>query len=146
MDIATLLQALSDPVRLQIVRQIAGRGEDGEISCGELDVPCGKSTCSHHIKTLYAAGITAEREEGTRKHLRLRRAELERRFPHLAAELTPAGGLWVAYPKKTSGKPTDLSFAAVQEVGLAAGLVDNKSCAIDETWTAVRFVRRLADR
>jgi hypothetical protein len=75
-----------------------------------------------------------------------RRAELERRFPKLASELTPAGGLWVAYPKKASGAPTDLSFETVQRIGLAAGLVDNKSCSIDETWTAVRFVRRLADR
>ena len=75
-----------------------------------------------------------------------RRAELERRFPMLAAELAPAGGLWIAYPKQASDVSTELSFTAVQEVGLAAGLVDNKSCAIDETWTAVRFVRRLRDR
>jgi hypothetical protein len=74
------------------------------------------------------------------------KSELERRFPKLAGELAPAGGLWVAYPKKASGEPTDLSFDAVQRIGLAAGLVDNKSCSIDETWTAVRFVRRLADR
>lgn len=75
-----------------------------------------------------------------------RRAELERRFPGLKAELAQAGGLWVAYPKKASGLETDLTFAAVQHVGLGAGLVDNKSCAIDETWSAVRFVRRLQDR
>jgi hypothetical protein len=75
-----------------------------------------------------------------------RRSELARRFPKLAGELAPAGGLWVAYPKQASGAPTDLSFAAVQEIGLDAGLVDNKSCAIDDTWTAVRFVRRLEDR
>jgi hypothetical protein len=75
-----------------------------------------------------------------------RRGDLERRFPRLAAELAPTGGLWIAYPKRASGEPTDLSFAAVQEVGLAGGLVDNKSCAIDDTWTAVRFVRRLRDR
>jgi hypothetical protein len=75
-----------------------------------------------------------------------RRSELQRRFPRLADELAPAGGLWVAYPKQASGAPTDLSFTAVQEIGLGAGLVDNKSCAIDDTWTAVRFVRRLEDR
>ena len=75
-----------------------------------------------------------------------RRTDLERRFPRLAAELAPAGGLWIAYPKRSSGEPTDLSFGDVQEIGLAGGLVDNKSCAIDETWTAVRFVRRLRDR
>jgi hypothetical protein len=75
-----------------------------------------------------------------------RRSELARRFPKLADDLASTGGLWVAYPKQASGAPTDLSFAVVQEIGLDAGLVDNKSCAIDETWTAVRFVRRLEDR
>jgi DNA-binding transcriptional ArsR family regulator len=82
-DIATVLQALSDPVRLEIVRQLAGCGEAGELTCGQLELPVGKSTCSHHLKTLSSAGVIAEREEGTRKHLCLRRAELERRFPGL---------------------------------------------------------------
>lgn len=71
---------------------------------------------------------------------------LERRFPVLSGYLDPAGGLWVAYPKKSSGASTDLSFEVVQRIGLDAGLVDNKSCAIDDTWTAIRFVYRLRDR
>jgi hypothetical protein len=75
-----------------------------------------------------------------------RRAELERRFPGLARRLDPAGGLWIAWPKKAARVATDLDFGAVQGVGLAAGLVDNKSCAIDETWQALRFVVRRADR
>ena len=75
-----------------------------------------------------------------------RRAELARRFPSFVRALEPAGGLWVAWPKKTSGVATDLAFEAVQEVGLDAGLVDNKVCAIDATWSGLRFVRRLADR
>ena len=74
------------------------------------------------------------------------RAELERRFGALKATLAPADGLWVAWPKKASKIETDLDFAAVQELGLAAGLVDNKSAAIDDAWQAVRFVYRLADR
>lgn len=74
------------------------------------------------------------------------RAVLERRFRALAKALDPAGGLWVAYPKKTARLETDLTFEEVQGVGLKGGLVDNKSCAIDEVWTAVRFVRRLKDR
>ena len=74
------------------------------------------------------------------------RAELERRFDALKATLAPADGLWVAWPKKASKIDTDLDFAAVQEFGLAAGLVDNKSAAIDGEWQAVRFVYRLADR
>ena len=75
-----------------------------------------------------------------------RRAELERRFPALKKALAPADGLWIAWPKKASKVDTDLDFAAVQEVGLAAGLVDNKSAAIDDDWQAVRFVYRKADR
>lgn len=62
------------------------------------------------------------------------------------AQLTPAGGLWVAYPKKSSKLSTDLTFENVQRAGLEAGLVDNKSCAIDEAWSGVRFVYRLKDR
>ena len=75
-----------------------------------------------------------------------RRGELIRAFSPLARRLTPAGGLWVAWPKKSSNVESDLSFEAVQAVGLDAGLVDNKSCTIDETWQALRFVYRLADR
>lgn len=74
------------------------------------------------------------------------RDELERRFAALKATLAPADGLWVAWPKKASQLATDLDFDAVQQVGLAAGLVDNKSCAIDADWQAVRFVYRKADR
>lgn len=74
------------------------------------------------------------------------RVELERRFPALKRTLAPADGLWVAWPKKASRIGTDLDFASVQAVGLAAGLVDNKSAAIDEAWQAVRFVYRLRDR
>jgi hypothetical protein len=72
--------------------------------------------------------------------------ELKRRFPALVATLGPADGLWVAWPKKVAKLETDLDFAVVQSVGLENGLVDNKSASIDETWQALRFVRRLADR
>ena len=74
------------------------------------------------------------------------REQLERRFDDLKAALDPADGLWIAWPKRSAGIETDLSFEAVQETGLAHGLVDNKSCAVDERWQAVRFVHRLADR
>jgi hypothetical protein len=74
------------------------------------------------------------------------RDELGARFPALVATLAPADGLWVAWPKKSSGIVGDLTFDAVQEVGLANGLVDNKSCSIDDDWQALRFVYRLADR
>jgi hypothetical protein len=75
-----------------------------------------------------------------------RRAELEARLPALKATLAPADGLWIAWPKKAAALETDLDFGSVQSAGLAAGLVDNKSCSIDESWQALRFVYRLADR
>lgn len=75
-----------------------------------------------------------------------RRDELERRFAALKATLAPADGLWIAWPKKAAKIETDLDFDAVQQVGLAHGLVDNKSAAIDERWQALRFVYRLRDR
>ena len=60
--------------------------------------------------------------------------------------LQPAGGLWVAWPKRSSGVATELDENVVREFGLAEGLVDNKVCAIDATWSGLRFVRRLRDR
>lgn len=68
------------------------------------------------------------------------------RFEALRDLLAPAGGLWIAWPKKASGRATDLSFEIVQRVGLDLGLVDNKICAIDATWSGLRFVWRVADR
>jgi hypothetical protein len=75
-----------------------------------------------------------------------KRDELEARFAALKGTLGPADGLWIAWPKKASELETDLDFATVQGIGLDSGLVDNKSCAIDEDWQAVRFVYRLTDR
>ena len=74
------------------------------------------------------------------------RGELERRFEGLKATLDPADGLWIAWPKKQAQIETDLDFDAVQSIGLAHGLVDNKSAAIDEHWQSLRFVYRLSDR
>jgi hypothetical protein len=74
------------------------------------------------------------------------RAELERRFAALTKTLAPADGLWIAWPKKASKLETDLDFQAVQQIGLGAGLVDNKSAAIDADWQAMRFVYRREDR
>jgi hypothetical protein len=74
------------------------------------------------------------------------RAELDRRFATLKKTLGPADGLWIAWPKKAATIETDLDFPTVQEIGLAAGLVDNKSAAIDGDWQAVRFVYRKEDR
>jgi hypothetical protein len=73
-------------------------------------------------------------------------ATLRTHFAPLTASLQPAGGLWVAWPKRSSGVATELNESVVRELGLEAGLVDNKVCAIDATWSGLRFVRRLRDR
>ena len=75
-----------------------------------------------------------------------RSAELERRLPPLVKALDWAGGLWIAWPKRASGVPTDLTDNVVRDLGLATGLVDNKICAIDQVWSGMRLVYRLRDR
>lgn len=75
-----------------------------------------------------------------------RRAELERQLPALRRRLAQAGGLWVAWPKKSSGVATDMTEQVVRDVALPTGLVDNKVCAIDDTWSGLRLVIRLANR
>jgi hypothetical protein len=74
------------------------------------------------------------------------RAELAKRIPQLRERMKPAAGLWIAWPKRSSGVPTDLTEDVVRELALANVLVDNKVCAIDATWSALRLVIRLRDR
>ena len=73
-------------------------------------------------------------------------AELKKQFPRLAGKLASHGMLWVAWPKRASGRPTDLSEDVLRNIGLKAGLVDVKVCAIDEVWSGLKFVIRLKDR
>ncbi|MCA9668109.1 MAG: hypothetical protein KC503_21070 [Myxococcales bacterium] len=75
-----------------------------------------------------------------------RLAELRRRFSSAAARLQPAGGLWIAWPKRSSGVATDVTEDRVREVALAEGLVDNKVCAIDAIWSGLRCVIPVANR
>ena len=79
-ELAAVLHALSDPVRLLIVASVA----DGrEWTCGGLDLPVSKSTCTHHLSVLREAGVIRQRVDGTKKLNSLRREELDRRFPGL---------------------------------------------------------------
>ena len=73
-------------------------------------------------------------------------AVLEKDFSALARTLEPDGMLWIAWPKKASGKPTDITEDVVRRVALERGLVDVKVCAIDETWSGLKLVVRLKDR
>jgi DNA-binding transcriptional ArsR family regulator len=89
LDLATILHALSDPVRLQIVSQLA---DGGERTCGSLDVPVAKSTCSHHFRVLREAGVVAQRVDGKCRFNRLRADALEQRFPGLLDAVLLAQG------------------------------------------------------
>jgi DNA-binding transcriptional ArsR family regulator len=81
LEMTAVLHALSDPVRLQIVRELA---EDGaERRCGSFDLPVTKSTCTHHFRVLREAGVIEQWAEGTARMTRLRRADLDARFPGL---------------------------------------------------------------
>lgn len=75
-----------------------------------------------------------------------RRAVLERQLPSIRRRMAPAAGLWVAWPKQASKVATDVTEDVVREVALPTGLVDNKVCAIDETWSGLRLVVRLEHR
>jgi DNA-binding transcriptional ArsR family regulator len=81
LELGAVLHALSDPVRLRIVAELA-RG-DGEYTCGSFALPVTKSTCTHHFKVLREAGVIQQRHQGTTRLNRLRRPDLETRFPGL---------------------------------------------------------------
>jgi len=71
---------------------------------------------------------------------------LKRELPKLRQAMSSKGMLWISWPKKSSGAPTDLNENIVREIGLKIGLVDVKVCAIDEVWSGLKFVVRLSDR
>jgi DNA-binding transcriptional ArsR family regulator len=87
-ELAAVLHALSDPVRLLMVRGLAGALEGR--SCGSLDLPVTKSTCTHHFRVLREAGVIRQRQEGTKRVNTLRDDDLESRFPGLLATILQA--------------------------------------------------------
>jgi DNA-binding transcriptional ArsR family regulator len=86
-DLPTVMGALSDPVRVEIVRTLASEGEK---VCGTFDLGVAKATRSHHLRVLREAGLTHTRTEGTRRHVSLRRDDLDARFPGLLDALLAA--------------------------------------------------------
>ncbi|HSY92389.1 MAG TPA: hypothetical protein VK812_13515 [Candidatus Binatus sp.] len=74
------------------------------------------------------------------------KTSLRKEFKGVSKRLAPAGMLWVSWPKKSSGVATDLDESIIREIGLAAGLVDVKVCAVTEVWSGLKFVRRVKDR
>ena len=101
----------------------------------ELDLPSDVIVNSRSSKPLDFAQLFVKRK-----------TELQRKFSEYAKRLNASGVLWVSWPKKSSGVSTDLSENVVREIGLAAGLVDVKICAVDEVWSGLKFVFRLKDR
>jgi DNA-binding transcriptional ArsR family regulator len=87
LDLHAVLHALSDPVRMQVVRQLANEEERG---WGELDVPVAKSTLSHHLKVLRRAGVINVRQDGQRCFVSLRSEDLESRFPGVLSSILSA--------------------------------------------------------
>jgi hypothetical protein len=107
---------------------------------------------AHLIGAVYKppAGVTAtSKPEGPLDFVHLftkEKTDLEKRFPGLMKTLTPAGMFWVSWPKGASKLKTDLNENVVRAIGLEAGLVDVKVCAVDDVWSGLKFVRRLKDR
>jgi DNA-binding transcriptional ArsR family regulator len=90
LELAAVLHALSDPVRLAIVAALAT--DDGERTCGSFDVAVTKSTCTHHFRVLREAGLIHQRQQGTARLNTLRRDDLEARFPGLLGTVLRAAG------------------------------------------------------
>jgi hypothetical protein len=93
-----------------------------------------------------APGTTARGSADVIVSFHDRRDELAHEMPRLRALMEPAAGLWIAWPKRASGVPTDLTEDVVRQLALEHRLVDNKVCAIDGTWSGLRLVIRLRDR
>jgi len=91
-----VLQALADPVRLQLVHLLDET--DGAVACGQIPLPVAKATASHHLKVLREAGVVWAREEGTRRYYSLRRDDLESRFPGLLDSVLRAGPVGAPTP------------------------------------------------
>jgi len=92
----------------------------------------------------------ADCEEGTPLDFAIafvkKQSDLKKHFTRMQKQLAPAGMFWVSWPKKSSGVASDLDENIVRKIGLDAGLVDVKVCAVDEVWSGLKFVRRKADR
>ncbi|WP_328462107.1 ArsR/SmtB family transcription factor [Streptomyces sp. NBC_00448] len=91
LEFTTAMTALSDPIRLAIVSRLADAGPGGELACTTFALPVSKSTQSGHFKTLREAGVISQRDEGTRRLNRLRRDDLDARFPGLLDLVIPQG-------------------------------------------------------
>jgi len=103
----------------------------------------------HSLGQLPPGAVCVDRLSGTLDLIQLfatTQAQLKRSFTQARKHLASNGALWVSWPKRSSGVNTDLNENIVREIGLALGLVDVKVCAVDDTWSGLKFVYRLKDR
>ena len=98
LDLCTVLHALSDPVRLQIVSRLS---DGSEHTCGSIELPVTKSTCTHHFRVLRQAGVVHQRQEGTSRLNSLRRGDLDSRFPGLLETVLAAAGTGAPGPTRS---------------------------------------------
>jgi DNA-binding transcriptional ArsR family regulator len=110
LELGAVLHALSDPVRLQIVAKLAHN--DGDHTCGSFGLPVTKSTCTHHFKVLREAGVIHQRAQGTTRLNRLRREDLDRRFPGLLGTILQAA--------EVAGRARDSGADAATLAGITA--------------------------
>jgi hypothetical protein len=132
-------------------------GYSSRTLAGKLGIKAGTRVTALHAPPTYAV-LLGTLPEGATLHSRLsgsstfihrfasRRRELVAEFPRIARALTDQGSVWISWPKQSSGVETDLTEKVVRELGLAEGLVDAKVCAVDEVWSGLKFVRRVANR
>jgi hypothetical protein len=121
---------------IALVNAPTAYAEDLDLPAGvTIDFRSGNSSNSRSDKLLDFAQLFVKSEK-----------ELKTKFSKYAKRLNASGMLWVSWPKKSSGVSTDLSENVVREIGLAAGLVDVKICAVSEVWSGLKFVYRLTDR
>ena len=114
LELGAVLHALSDPVRLRIVAELA-KG-DAEHTCGSFALPVTKSTCTHHFKVLREAGVIRQRQQGTTRLNQLRRPDLDRRFPGLLDTILQAA-----------------ESARSAQVNMVAGIAANTAAAAGPT-------------
>jgi hypothetical protein len=132
---------------------VTGPGYSGRALAAKLGIRPGErvvaiGTPSHYRELLepLPAGVTFRSRLGRADRFIHRfsanRAELERAFPRLCGALADDGMLWISWPKRASGVPTDLSEDRIREIALPHGLVDVKVCAVDDVWSGLKLVRR----
>ncbi len=114
---------------IQAGHLVALVGAPAKFSLGELPARVVRKLAGKHPFDVIVAFVTA-------------RGELAARIADGRARMAEDGGLWIAWPKKSSGVATDMTEQAIRDVALPTGLVDNKVCAIDETWSGLRLVIR----